>query len=86
MDPMIKNQVWELVDLPPGCKPIRNKWFFKIKHKANGSTDKYIARLVAKCYTWRLGVDYDETFTSVMRFASIHPILALVAHLDLELF
>lgn len=48
---MGKNQVWELVDLPPGRKAIGNKWVFKIKRKADGSIDKYKARLVAKGFT-----------------------------------
>ena len=51
MDSMAKNQVWELVDLPPGCMTIGNKWVLKIKHKTDGSIDKYKAYLVAKGYT-----------------------------------
>ena len=31
MGSMKVNQVWELVDLPPGCKAIGNKWVLKIK-------------------------------------------------------
>ena len=51
MDSMAKNQVWELVDLSPGRKTIGNKWVLKIKHKVDGSIEKYKARLVAKGYT-----------------------------------
>ena len=59
MDSMAKNQVWELVDLPPGHKTIGNKWVLKIKHKVDGSIDKYKAHLVAKGYTQREGRDYE---------------------------
>ena len=38
------------MDLPPGCKPLGYKWIFKRKLKADGSIDKYKARLVVKCY------------------------------------
>ena len=86
MDSMAKNQVWELVDLPPGCKTIGNKWILKIKRKADESIDKYKAHLVAKGYTLREGIDYEETFSPVVRFVFIRLILAIVAHLDLELF
>jgi len=86
MDSMTRNKVWELVDHPPGHKPIRNKWVFKIKHRGDGSINKFNARLVAKGFTQIEGIDYEETFSPMVRIASIHLLLALVAHLDLELF
>jgi len=51
MDSMTRNKVWELVDLPPQCKFIGNKWVFKTKCWTNGSIDKFKARLVAKGFT-----------------------------------
>ena len=51
MDSMAKNQVWELVDLSPRCKTIGKKWVLKIKHKVDGSIEKYKAHLMAKGYT-----------------------------------
>ncbi|GMP70896.1 hypothetical protein CsSME_00029532 [Camellia sinensis var. sinensis] len=48
IESMKKNHVWDLVDLPLGCKTIGNKWVLKIKRKADGSIERYKARLVAK--------------------------------------
>nr|GFA16214.1 zinc finger, CCHC-type [Tanacetum cinerariifolium] len=34
IDSILQNHTWELVDLPPGCKPLGYKWIFKKKMKA----------------------------------------------------
>jgi hypothetical protein len=60
-----------------GCK-----WSFKMKLKANGSVDKYKARLVAKGYSQVLGIDYNETFSLIVKLTSIKIILALTTQFD----
>jgi len=50
---MKKNGVWDLVDLPAGCKTVGCKWVFKTKRNANGEVERYRARLVAKGYNQR---------------------------------
>ena len=50
VDSILQNHTWELVDLPPSCKPLGSKWIFKKKMKADRSIDKYKARLVIKDY------------------------------------
>lgn len=51
LESMKTNKVWDLVDLPPGRRAIRNKWVLKVKRKAYGSIERYKARLVAKGFT-----------------------------------
>ena len=80
MSSMDKNNVWGLVDLPLGRKTIGNKWVLKVKRKADGSIDWYKVCLVAKGYTQREGIDYEDTFSPVVRFASIRLILSIVAN------
>ena len=43
-----KNCTWEVVKLPVGKVPVGCRWVFTIKHKANGTIERFKARLVAK--------------------------------------
>ncbi|KAL0352612.1 UNVERIFIED_CONTAM: Retrovirus-related Pol polyprotein from transposon TNT 1-94 [Sesamum calycinum] len=65
MDSMISNQVWMLVDRPKGVRPVGCKWVYKHKIGADGEVTTFKAKLVAKGYTQRLGVDFEKTFLPV---------------------
>ena len=82
---MKDNDVWDLVPLPEGKKPIGCKWIFKTKRDSKGNVERYKARLVAKGYTQKEGIDYKETFSLVSSKDSFRVIMALVAFFDLEL-
>ncbi|CAN4124394.1 unnamed protein product [Withania somnifera] len=68
---ILNNHTWELVDLPPGNKPLGSKWNFKRKTKADGTIDKYKARLILKSYRQNEGLDYFDTYSPVTRITSI---------------
>ena len=69
-----------MVDLPDGKNVVGVKWIYKIKHKSDGSLDKYKARLVAKGYSQKEGVDYEETFAPTTRMTTLRLIVALTTH------
>jgi hypothetical protein len=82
---MSTNDVWDLVEIPKGAKIVGCKWVYKTKHDSKGSIERFKARLVAKDFTQREGIDYTETFSPVSSKDSFRIIMVLVAHYDLEL-
>lgn len=80
MESIEKNDTWELTDLPSGVKKIGVKWIYKTKLKENGEVDKFKARLVARGYSQRYGVDYNEVFAPVSRMDTVRMIIALAAN------
>ena len=81
-----KNQTWKLVDLPKEKKTVGLKWVFKIKYNKYGIIQKHKARIVAKGYSQQPEVDFTETFAPVARMETIRIVLALYAHLQLQVF
>ncbi|CAA0809125.1 cysteine-rich RLK (RECEPTOR-like protein kinase) 8, partial [Striga hermonthica] len=57
-----ENETWELIDPPPGCHPIGLKWVYKVKRDESGSIVKHKARLVARGFVQREGIDFEEVF------------------------
>jgi hypothetical protein len=61
---------WDTVICPKGKNIIGLKWVFCIKRKADGSVNKYKARLVARGFTQIFGVNYYNTFSLVAKLAN----------------
>ena len=58
---LLANGTWEIVDLPLGAKAIPSGWVFKVMRHADGTIERYKGRLVAKGYSQRPGIDYENT-------------------------
>ncbi|CAL9005273.1 unnamed protein product [Prunus brigantina] len=77
-----KNVTWELVSLPHGKKIVGSRWIYTMKLKANGSVERYKARLVVNGYSQRYRIDYEETFGPVAKINTIRVLLSLATNLD----
>jgi histone deacetylase 1/2 len=77
MHALIKNQTWHLVPANQGTNIIDCKWVYKIKHRADGTIDRYKARLVAKGFKQRYELDYEDTFSPVVKSATIRLVLSI---------
>lgn len=82
---LIQNRTWILVQPPNNQKVIDNRWVYKIKSNLDGSVDRYKARLVVRGFTQEYGVDYQETFSPVVKYTSIRAILALAASKQMDI-
>ena len=76
---LVSNRTWELVPRPPRANLITGKWIFKHKTRADGSLERYKARWVVRGFNQRAGVDYGETFSPVVKPATIRTVLTLAA-------
>ena len=85
LESMYSNNVWTLVDLPQGVKPIGCKLVYKRKNGVNGKVETYKARLVVKGYSQKSGFDYKETFLPVAMIISIIILLSIAAYYDYEI-
>lgn len=74
---LMSNGTWTLVPRPPGVNVVRSMWLFRHKHHADGSLARYKARLVANGRSQQQGIDCDETFSPVVKPATIRTVLSL---------
>ena len=75
------NDVWDIVLKPKIKSVVSSKWVCKIKYVSDGSK----ARFVAKGFSQREGIDYEEAFAPVARYTSIRAIIALASMMKWDL-
>ena len=77
-----ENETRELIDPPPGCRPISLKWVYKVKQDELGTILKHKARLVARGFVQHEGIDFEEVFALVARMEYVCLLLALAVAKD----
>ena len=84
IDSLEEQGTWTVEVLPPGKKALGCKWGFKIKFRADGTIERYKARLVVLGNHQTEGIDYNETFAPVAKMVTVHSFLQQVASLNWE--
>jgi hypothetical protein len=76
------NRTWDLIPRPPDVNLISSKWIFRHKLNPDGSLARYKARWVLRGFTQRPGIDFDETFSPVVKHTTIRTVLTLALARD----
>lgn len=73
---LVSNETWILVPRTFGMH-IGNKWVFQVKYNPDSTIQRYKTRLVAKGLSQTLRIDFSETFSLVVKLATIQLVLTL---------
>lgn len=78
---MGKNNIWD-VKIPEGPHLVDCRWVYTIKHKPDGTIERYKTRLVAKGFSQKYDIDYVKTFAPVAKMNAERVILGIAVIQD----
>lgn len=84
MNSQEKMGTWEIIERKQNMRVLKSKWVYVIKNMEENKK-KFKARLVATGFSQKKGVDYNETYSPVIKLSSLRTILAIANKMDLEL-
>ncbi|XP_039815164.1 uncharacterized mitochondrial protein AtMg00810-like [Panicum virgatum] len=76
---LMDNGTWRLVPHPPGANVVSGKWILKHKYHSDGTLARHKARWVIRGFSQQHGIDYDETFSPVVKLPTIRAVLSIAA-------
>ena len=79
------NSIWDLVELPTNRCALPCRWVFRLKDTSDLASPKYKIRLIAKGFQQEYGIDFDESFSLVVKMTTLRFMLGVVAAENLEL-
>jgi len=71
------NHTWSLVPFHSSMNVVGSRWVYRIKRRVDGSIERYKARLVARGFTQQEGIDYSETFSPVIKQATVRLVFSI---------
>jgi hypothetical protein len=86
LDQIEKNDTWELVPRPKNKNVIDTKWVFRNKLNEDGQVTRNKSRLVCKGYAQIEGINFEETFSTVVRMETIHFLLAYACSENVKVY
>ncbi|KAG8485182.1 hypothetical protein CXB51_021375 [Gossypium anomalum] len=82
---LLKNNTWDLVPLPENRRAVGCKWVFKLKHKLDGTIARYKGHLVVKGHLQEPGIDFQDTFSPIVKPTTIRVFLTLAVKFGWQL-
>jgi hypothetical protein len=81
---LVANKTWIPTVPPKGANLVSSKWVFDVKYNTDRSVNKFKARLVARGFSQKYGVDFEDTFAPTARYDTLRALMAIVCLEDLE--
>ena len=81
---IVGNGTWNCVVPPKDANIITSKWVFTIKYTINSMIERFKARLVARGFSQKYGIDFEDTFAPIVRHDTLRLFMAVVCIEDLE--
>jgi len=82
MSALLSNNTWDLVPKPPTANIVGCRWLYRHKFDSLGKLDRYKGRLVAQGFSQQPGLDFDDTFSPVVKPATIRTVLSIAISRD----